>query len=297
MAENSVYQNKKPQPGKEPPMKKKTGKTAKKQGVKRLSDVQRLQGVFGSANPLRQLLLPLVTGACEARRGLMEWTHQLGVEALKSVFADDAERLAGPKGKHQAAREVHHWGSTDASLEFGGRKITVERPRVRTRAGREVSLPTVEHLRTRDPLAETVMNQILQGVSTRRYEKSIPLAPMGVKSRGTSKSAVSRHLHKRMTAKMNEALNGSLHDTELVAMMIDGIGLADHTVVVAMGITPAGQKMVLGLAQGSTENAAICTDILQDLATRGLKVDDPILCVIDGGKGIRKALRDVYGMS
>jgi putative transposase len=276
-------------------MKKKTEKSAKNQGARKVAEVERLQGLFASTDPLRQLLLPLVTGASEARRGLMEWAHQVGLEALKSLFVDDAERLAGPKGKHQASRELHHWGTTETSLEFGGRKITVERPRVRARKGGEISLPTVRHLQSCDPLAETVLNQILLGVSTRGYADSIPAAPTGTKSRGASKSAVSRQLTKRMTHGMRDALSRPLGDVQLVAMMLDGIGIGDHTVVVAIGVTLAGQKMVLGLEQGSTENAAICTEILHNLAGRGLKVDDPILCVIDGGKGIRKALRDVYG--
>jgi transposase-like protein len=78
-------------------------------------------------------------------------------------------------------------------------------------------------------------------------------------------------------------------------MMVDGIGVGDHTIVVALGVTPDGTKIPLGLWQGSTENSTICTELLQDLTSRGLKVDESLLCVIDGGKGIRKALRDVFG--
>jgi transposase-like protein len=52
---------------------------------------------------------------------------------------------------------------------------------------------------------------------------------------------------------------------------------------------------VLGLWLGSTENAVLCTALLNDLLERGLKVEGRILCVFDGGRGIRKALGDVFG--
>jgi putative transposase len=65
--------------------------------------------------------------------------------------------------------------------------------------------------------------------------------------------------------------------------------------VVALGVGEEGTKTTLGLWQGSTENAALCTSLLQDLIRRGLKLDGKVLCVIDGGKGIRKAIQDVIG--
>ena len=49
------------------------------------------------------------------------------------------------------------------------------------------------------------------------------------------------------------------------------------------------------MSLGSTENAVVCTELLQDLLARGLTIDGRVLCVIDGGKGLRKALGDVFG--
>jgi transposase-like protein len=98
-----------------------------------------------------------------------------------------------------------------------------------------------------------------------------------------------------MGAKLRDYLARSLADVRLVALMLDGIEVARNTVVVALGITEDGTKTTLGLWQGSTENAALCTSLLQDLISRGLKLDGKILCVIDGGKGIRKAIDAVLG--
>jgi hypothetical protein len=111
------------------------------------------------------LLLPLVTGAVEARRGVREWTHQIGVEALHAIFDDDAKQIVGAKRKQQRVRMYNHWGSTPTVLEFGGRRISVERSRGRRRGDVEVDLPTVKDLQSFDPLSETVLNQILLGVS------------------------------------------------------------------------------------------------------------------------------------
>jgi putative transposase len=98
-----------------------------------------------------------------------------------------------------------------------------------------------------------------------------------------------------MTAKLREQLRRRLDDLDLLGLMVDGIEVAHRTVVVALGILADGRKVVLGLGRGSTENAVLCTALLNDLRERGLKVDGRVLCVIDGGRGIRQALGDVFG--
>jgi transposase-like protein len=276
-------------------MRNRTENTERRQPRIRFADAHRLHEVASPTERLRQLLMPLVTGAVETRRGLMAWSHQVGVETLGDIFRDDVERFAGPKGKHQHPRAHNRWGSTSTELEFGGRRISVERPRVRRRGGGEVALPTVKYLQEFDPLPDTVLNQILLGVSTRGYDTSVPPPPVGTRSRGTSRSAVSRQLTQRMEEKMRAALSAPLDEVRLVGLLVDGIEIADYTIVVALGVTTSGAKVPLGLHQGSTENAAVCTTLLNRLVERGLKVEDPILCVVDGGKGIRKALRDVFG--
>jgi putative transposase len=275
-------------------MRKRTEKTEEKQRI-RLAEASRLHAALFPVERMREMLMPLVTGAVEARRGLMAWSHQLGVEALQEVFRDDVDVLVGPKGKHAPVRYYNRWGKAPAEFEFGGRRISVARPRVRKRDGGEVTLPTVKQLQAFDPLPDTVLNQILLGVSTRGYDASVPPAPIGTRSRGTSRSAVSRRLVRKMGEKMKASLTSSLTEVSLVGLLVDGIGVGDHTIVVALGVTPEGKKVPLGLHQGSTENATVCTTLVNKLLERGLKIEDPILCVIDGGKGIRKALRDVLG--
>lgn len=251
-------------------------------------------GMGPALERVRQLLLGMVAGMTATKHDLMEWVHEVGLAALREIFEADATAIAGPKGKHLVDRTHHRWGTTDTELPFGGRRIQVQRPRVRTKSG-EVRLPIVSRFQAEDPLPERVLNQILLGVSTRGYGASLEPTPPGVRSRGTSKSAASRHLVERMGAKMRDYFSRPLHDLKLLVLMVDGIMVAGQTVVVALGIGEDGTKEPLGLWQGSTENAALCTSLLQDLLGRGLKLDGRILCVIDGGKGVRKALEDVLG--
>jgi putative transposase len=266
-------------------------KTAKKQRGKQAENATPVPTVS-----LTQALLPMVTGLVATRQDLMTWVHQRGLDALDEVFRADAEALAGPKGKHRDGRTHHHWGTTRSELPFGGQRIVVERPRVRTTDGREAKLPAVEAFGELDPLPERVVERILLGVSTRGYGRSVETPPATVKRRGTSKSAASRNLVARTRQKLRDDFSRSLDGVDLVALMLDGIEVAKQTLVVALGVTVTGDKIPLGLEQGSTENAALCTTLLNGLIARGLKVTERTLCVIDGGKGIRKALEGVFGV-
>ncbi len=244
---------------------------------------------------LEQVLLPMVAGLVTTRQDLMTWVHRRGLDALDEVFRFDAEALAGPKGKHREQRTHHHWGRTRTELPFGGQRIVVERPRVRSTDGCEATLPAVETFRKLDPLPERVVERILLGVSTRGYSRSVEAPPEEVPRRGTSKSAASRHLVERTRRKLRADFARRLDDVDLVALMIDGIEVAQQTLGVALGITTTGEKLPLGLEQGSTENATLCTLLLNGLIARGLRLTERTLCIIDGGKGVRKALGDVFG--
>lgn len=253
------------------------------------------QGPTGSDTAITTLMAPLVAGMTATRERLLEWVHACGLVALRTVFRDEAATLAGPKGHHQRARTHHHWGTTGTELTLGGRRVRVTRPRVRRTTGGEVPLPSVVAFRARDPLTTRVLQQLLLGVSTRGYDGSLEASPAGVRTRGSSKSAVSRTFVARTRGEVQAQLSRRLEALDLLALFVDGIEVAGQTVVVALGITRDGAKEPLGLCLGSTENAGVCTQLLQDLLARGLTLPGRLLCVIDGGKGLRKALQDVFG--
>jgi putative transposase len=262
---------------------------------KRAESRQRTQAVNAASAELAVLAEPMLAGMTTTREHLLAWVHAHGLAVLDEVFRAEAVALAGPKGRHQTARTHHHWGTTATELTFGGRRLQVRRPRVRGTNGQEALLPSVAAFRTRDPLSARMMQQLLAGVSTRNYEGSLEPRPAGRRLRGSSKSTVSRALVRRTRQRVQEQLTRRLEGLEIIALFVDGIVVAQQTAIVALGITRDGRKEPLGLSLGSTENAVVCTELLQAQLARGLIVDGRVLCVIDGGKGIRKALSDVLG--
>ena len=197
-----------------------------------------------------QILLPMIAGIAATKADLTEWVYEQGLTALHLLLREDAEEIAGLKGKHEKERTHNHWGSTNGELSFGGRRIQVSRPRVRSKSGEEASLPHFEAFREEDPLPERVLNQILVGVSTRNYESSLDKPAAKLKSRGTSKSAASRHLVSQTTKKLEEYLSRRLEEFELAALMLDGLEVAGQTVVVTLGITIDGTKVPAGYMAG-----------------------------------------------
>jgi putative transposase len=193
---------------------------------------------------------------------------------------------------------VRH-GREGGEVTLGGRRVAVERPRVRTADGSaEVKLETYAHFDDRDPLTAVVLERMLAGVSTRRYPRTQEPVGEAVEAgaRSTSKSAVSREFVARTRETLTELMGRRLDDVRLAVLMIDGIDLKGRTNVVALGITSDGVKIPLGLWEGSTENATVATALLSDLVDRGLDVEQGVLCVLDGAKALRKAVRDVLGV-
>ena len=177
---------------------------------------------------------------------------------------------------------------------MGGRKVAIERPRVRTAAG-EVALPTFQTMAATDPLDRRVVEQMLVGVATRQYARSLEPVGPELASRGTSKSAVSRRFVARTTAQLAAWQSAPLDSLDLVALLIDGVHVGDHCLIVALGIAADGQKHALGLWDGSTENATVCQGLLANLQSRGLRTDRSLLVILDGSKALRKAVRMIFG--
>jgi transposase-like protein len=183
-------------------------------------------------------------------------------------------------------------------VTLGGRRVAVERPRVRSADGeREVPLSIYGHFADRDPLTRLVLEQMLAGVSCRRFTRTREPVGQDVADaeRSTSKSAVSREFVARTRENLDALMSRRLDDVRLAALMLDGIDLKGRTNVVALGITTDGVKIPLGLWEGSTENATVATALLSDLVDRGLDPEQGILFVIDGAKALRKAIRTVFG--
>lgn len=243
-------------------------------------------------SPLRHL--PLVDLLVDTKTELLELALRSGLKVFTAMLEEDRTAVCGPRYAHEPDRLASRAGTTQSDVVLGGRKVTIERPRVRTAAG-EVALPTFQTMAATDPLDRRVVEQMLVGVATRQYARSLePLGPE-MKSRGTSKSAVSRRFVARTTAQLAAWQSAPLDALDLVALLIDGVHVGDHCLIVALGIAADGQKQALGLWDGSTENTTVCQGLLANLQSRGLRTDRSLLVILDGSNALRKAVRATFG--
>jgi putative transposase len=251
-----------------------------------------LRTVLGEATVRTQLQLDL-EGV--VRRDLREFVIAAGAAALAAVLEEERTEAVGPRYAHLPARRARRAGSTRGELVMGGRRVQVRRPRARTLDGTEIRLPSWATFAAEDPLYDRAVDQMLLGVSTRRYARSLEPLATPLPERGTSRSAVSRRFVAATRKQMDEWLGRDLSQLDLAVLMIDGIVIAEHVMLVALGIDSDGKKHVLGVREGATENATACTALLTDLRDRGLRTERAVLVVIDGGKALAKAVRNVFG--
>jgi putative transposase len=243
-------------------------------------------------SPLRHL--PLVDLLVDTKTELLELALRSGLKVFTAMLEEDRIALCGPRYVHESDRPASRAGTTQSEVVLGGRKVRIQRPRVRTAAG-EVALPTFQTMAATDPLDRRVVEQMLVGVATRQYARSLEPLGLEMKSRGTSKSAVSRRFVARTTAQLAAWQSAPLDALDLVALLIDGVHVGDHCLIVALGIAADGQKHALGLWDGSTENATVCQGLLANLQSRGLRTDRSLLVILDGSKALRKAVRATFG--
>ena len=241
-----------------------------------------------------QVTIALREIAGAAKEGLLAFSVGIGLAVLDELFEAEVVRLAGPKGKHAADRRAYRHGHESRQVTLGGRRVQVDKPRVRSIDKEEIELRTFRTFATRDLLNDAALGRMLAGLSTRRY--SAGLEPVGkVEARATSKSAISRRFIQGTEQKLAELFGRDLSQLDLVAVFLDGIEVAEHCVVVALGVDAEGRKQPLGLWEGTTENKTVCNALLSNLIERGLTIEQPRLFVIDGGKAIRAAVMSTFG--
>jgi putative transposase len=218
-----------------------------------------------------QVTVAVAELASAAREGLLALAVGTGLQVLEAMLAEDVAWLVGPKGRHIPGRAAVRHGSEPGQVTLGGRRVRVQRPRVRTADGTgELPVPTYQAFAATDLLDQLVVERMLAKLSTRRYR--VGLEPVGSSieqaSAGTSRSAVSRRFVARTEHALAELLAQDLSALDLVALLVDGIRVADHCCVVALGITIDGTKIPLALAEGATENATVTRDLLTGLRER-----------------------------
>ena len=261
------------------------------------TDVQAsMSSVLGLAVP-EQVTVALAEIAESAKEGLLALAVGAGLQVMGTLMEESVTALAGPKGEHNPARTAVRHGHEQGSVSLGGRRVAVQRPRVRAADGTgELPVAAYQLFSGTELLGRLALERMLGGLSTRRY--GLGLEPVGTQveqaASGTSKSAVSRRFVAMTHTALAELLARDLSGLDLVCLMIDGVHFAEHCCVVALGIGVDGTKHPLALVEGSTENATLARELLTGLRERGLDVTKPTLVVIDRAKALRRAITDVF---
>ena len=248
--------------------------------------------VIGKREMLVEVPLPMVEVWEEMQAQVEQLTGQAGLRIISAILENEVTRRVGPSHQPGPESGAVRWGRQPGYVVFGGRKVGIERPRVRTRKGQEVELDSYTRLQHDGRRQRAVREGIVAGLTSRNYRRAVQSVVEGY---GIEKSSVSREFVAASAAQLQELCEKKLEDLDLVAILIDGIHLGKQVLVVALGIAISGRKQVLGLWQGATENTTVVKELLEDLVARGLNPDRRYLFVIDGAKALRAGIERVFG--
>ena len=253
---------------------------------------QKFRKEAGATTETLQLALPLPEVVQLIQRGLMSLALAAFSKLAEAMMRWEVDQVVGPKSQANGGRETMRWGSQQGYCILAGQKVPLERPRMRDVRQREVPLGSYHMLQGASLMEDSVWHKIMHGITTRRYSEVVRELEQAY---GIEKSTVSDYFIEASRGRLQKLQSRPLGGQALCAMMIDGTYFRDQQVVVAIGLTLQGHKVVLGLHQGATENATVVKHLLDDIAHRGVAFDVPRLYVVDGGKGLHAAVRKAAG--
>ena len=243
------------------------------------------------ANP--QAALPLLSMIGQAQLSIEDLLGRMSRQFVEQLLMMAAESVAGPKHPGRAAGEVRWHGRQGGLVNLGTSKLKITRPRLRGPVG-EVALPGYAELASDGKLSRRIADVLACNVSTRKYTRVMYRC---ADEMGISKSAISRHFVKASAQALAKLMSREFENSDLVAIYVDGIIVARHHLIAAIGVDSTGAKHMLGLASGSSENAKVVKDLLGSLTERGVDLNVPRLWVIDGSKALRSAIDQLCGQA
>lgn len=229
----------------------------------------------------------------QSKIALIQDLIPLGLAAVADTLSQEVEKLVGSRYNREEGIPGHcRWGSQKGSVYLADQKLPISRPRVRNRITKqEVPLSGYALLQQPRRADEGVLKRVLRGLSCRQYEDCAEAVPEAF---GLSPSTVSRRFIRTSAEKLKALMERDLSDRDFVALFIDGKGFADDEMIIALGITITGEKVILGFIQSATENEKVVREFLNGLLERGFHGEEGLLCIIDGAKGLRSAVRKVF---
>lgn len=239
-----------------------------------------------------QILLPLVEKIQSASDMVNSVIHELSLKTLETILVLSAEQIAGPRTPGKPSGEIRWHGTQPGTLALEDRKVKVQRPRLRHKTDGEVAVPAYEAMRKDKSVGKRMLGTMMRGVSTREYHEVLPHMAATV---GVSRSAVSRQAIEASAEQLKQLQERRWDTADILVIYIDGQRFGDHLVISAVGVDNSGNKHILGIAAGATENTAAVKGLLVRLREHGLPTDRKYLFVIDGAKALRAAIDEVFG--
>jgi transposase-like protein len=245
------------------------------------------------ANPTPiQLTFPLADVAQLAQASLGDLLRTVGKTFIELVLEAEVEELAGKRSAPNPDRIAYRWGTEDGFCIIDGQRVPIQKPRLRSRTNKEVPLGSYSMFQKSSLLTDTVWQKIMLGLTMRSYKEVVQ---QFADAYGLEKSTISEHFIEASREKLRSLLQRSLEGLSIACLFIDGTFFKGEHLIVAIGLDASGRKLILGIRQGATENAAVVGELLADLAERGLDFTAPRLYVVDGGKAIRRAITNYAG--
>jgi len=225
----------------------------------------------------------------DAKVELIRGLIPLGLMHVQELLDEEVVALAGARhARHDGAVGTRH-GTNPGTVRLAGQRMAVRVPRVRGAAG-EIPLRSYQALHESGEVNERLLRRVLYGISCRNYEAAAEAIPGAL---GLSSSTVSREFVVASREQLRSFQERELSGERYVGLFLDGKTFADATLVIAMGVTERGEKRFLGFVETDTENEKVLTPFLRSLLERGLDISHGVLVVIDGGKGLRAAVKQV----
>jgi putative transposase len=234
-----------------------------------------------------QLELPMLEVILQTQAQIEALSAQAGLKIIDCLLEQEIDQCCGPHGQQSAYRH----GRQPGYVIFAGRKVSINKPRLRAKGGGELALKSYQAFQQDGRMQRAVARKLTHQVSTRNYAAAIDDCLAGY---GIDKSSVSRQWKAVTAAELQKLLQRPV-PADLLGLLIDGQYFRKECLIVALGVDKQGQKHVLGLWQGATENSTLVRELLADLRERGLNTEAAILVVVDGAKALYKGVRDVFG--
>lgn len=234
-----------------------------------------------------QIELPMLEVILQTKAEIEALSAQVGLKIIHGFLEQEIDQRCGPHGQQSAFRH----GRQPGYVIFAGRKVSINKPRVRAKDGGEITLKSYQAFQQDGRMQRAVARKLTPQVSTRNYAAAIDDCLTGY---GIDKSSGSRQWKAATAAELQKLIQRPV-PADLIGLLIDGQYFRKQCLIVALGIDKQGKKHVLGLWQGATENSTLVRELLADLRERGLNTEAAILAVVDGSKALYKGVRDVFG--